>query len=81
MLSGSCFSLEYVEHICILIVLIVAAIAIIRIFIPMLIGTVGVAIPAPIVQLFSILLWAAVVIVGIVLCFDLFRCLIGAVRF
>lgn len=75
-----CFTADWIEHLCIMIVLIVAFIAIIRIFLPMLIGSLGVSIPSQLVQLFRILLWAAVLIVGIIICFDLFRCLIGSVR-
>lgn len=68
--------MDWIEHLIIMIVLIAAAVAIVQVFLPML----PLGIPAPVMQLFRILLWAAVVIVGIIICFDLFRCLIGSVH-
>jgi hypothetical protein len=75
-----CFSIDWIERICIFIVLIVAAIMIIQIFIPMLLGAIGASIPPQVIQLFRVLLWAAVFVIGIIICFDLFRCLISSVH-
>jgi hypothetical protein len=75
-----CFSMDWIERICIYIVLIVAAIAIVQLFLPLLMGALGGTLPPQLFQLFKILLWAAVFIVGIIICFELFRCLIGSVR-
>ena len=72
-----CFSTGWIEHLIIQVVLLVATIAIIRLLVPWLLNLVGVT-SGPLMQAINIALWACVVIFVIVLCFDLFSCLLGS---
>jgi len=73
----SCFTLSYVEQLCIWLIVIIAAVAIIRLVLPRLLTLFG---PAPaggglVFQVISIILWAIVAIFCIYIAFDLIACI------
>jgi len=73
----NCFSLGWVEHILIQIIVIIAVVAIIRLLIPFVLRALGVA-GSVVVQAINIVLWAVVAIFVIIICFDLIECLLGS---
>lgn len=79
----TCFSLPCVEHLLVQLVILAAVVMIIRLVVPWLLGLIGDALGGAadiVARAINIVLWAAVVIFVIVLCFDLVTCLIGSAR-
>lgn len=68
-----CFSLAWIEQLCIYIVIVVAIWSIIKLLIPY----VTQFMPAIVVQIIQIVLWAVVAIICIYIIFALISCLIG----
>lgn len=71
-----CFSLGWVEHLCIYLVCIVAVVAIMRLIIPWLLSLIGGG--GIIAQIINIVLWAVVAILVIYIVFGLIGCLLGS---
>ncbi len=69
-----CFSLAWIEQLCVWLVIVCAIVAIIRLLVPFLTGLIG----FPIVgQIINIALWAFVAILVIYIVFALLSCLLG----
>ncbi len=68
-----CFSVEFLESLCIWLVCVIALVAIIRLLVPLILS--WVALPAVVVQIINILLWVAVAVLVIRLIFPLIECL------
>jgi hypothetical protein len=68
-----CFSLAYIEQLCIYIVIVMAIWAIIKLLLPY----VTQFMPAIVVQIIQIVLWAVIAIICIYIIFGLISCLIG----
>lgn len=71
-----CFSLAWVEQLCIYIVVVVAIWSIIKLLIPY----VTQFMPAIVVQIIQIVLWAVVAIICIYIIFALIGCLVGGMH-
>ena len=71
---GSCFSLGWLEQICIWLIMVAAIVAVIRLLVPYLTGLIGLPIVA---QIVNILLWAVVTIMCVYVIFALLSCLVG----
>ena len=69
----SCFSLAWIEQLCIWIVIVAAIWAIIQLLLPY----VTQFMPAIVVQIIRIVLWAVVAIICIYIIFGLISCLLG----
>lgn len=69
-----CFSLQWFEQLCIMIVIIMALWAIIKLFLPYLLQF----LPDVVVQIIRIVVWAVLAIVCIYIIFGLLSCLLGA---
>jgi hypothetical protein len=69
-----CFSLAWVEQICIWIVCIIAVVAIVRLLVPWLLSLVGGSL-GPVPAIINIVLWAVVAIMVIYVIFALISCL------
>lgn len=69
-----CFSLAWIEQLCVWLIVIGALVAIIRLLVPYLTGIV----PAIVAQIINIVLWAVVAIVVVYIVFALISCLLGA---
>lgn len=72
-----CWSLGFLEDLIIRLIILGAVIAIIKIIVPWILSFIG-PISAPVVQILYIILWAIVAIWVVIICFELFQCLIGA---
>ena len=72
---GGCFSLGWIEQVCIWLIMVFAIIAIIRLLVPLLLGMIGVPI---IGQIINIVLWAIVAIMCVYIIFALLSCLVGS---
>lgn len=70
----SCFSLGWAMQLCIYIVIVVAVWSIIKLLLPY----VTQFLPAIVVQIIQIVLWAVIAIICIYIIFGLLSCLIGA---
>ena len=70
-----CFSLGWIEQLCIWLIIVTAVIAIIKLLVPYLTGLIGVPIVA---QIINIVLWAVVAIMCVYIIFALISCLIGS---
>jgi hypothetical protein len=70
----SCFSLDFFEKLCILIVIIIAAWAITKLFLPYLLQF----LPAVVIQIIKIVVGAVIAICCIIIIFGLISCLLGA---
>jgi hypothetical protein len=68
-----CFSLAWVEQVCIFIVIVIALWSIIQLVLPYLTQF----LPALVVQIIRIVIWACIAIACIVIIFSLLSCLIG----
>jgi hypothetical protein len=68
-----CFSLAWLEQLCIYIVIVVAIWSIIKLLLPY----VTQFLPAIVVQIIQIVLWAVIAIICIYIIFGLISCLIG----
>lgn len=70
-----CFSLNWIEQLCIWLIVLFALVAIIRLLVPFLTELIG----FPIVgQIINIVLWAVVAIMCVYIIFALISCLLGA---
>lgn len=69
-----CFSLAWVEQLCIWIVIIVAVFTIIKAVLPMLTSMIGIPI---VVTIINVILWAALAILAIKIIFMLFGCVLA----
>jgi hypothetical protein len=74
--EAMCLSLGWLENLLIWAIVIVAAIAIVKLFLPRLLGALGEA-GALVMAVLNILLWAAVAVFVIIIVFDLLGCLLG----
>lgn len=70
----SCFSLDFWEKLCILIVIIMGLWAVIKLFMPYLLQN----LPAIVVQIIKIVVWVVIAICCIIIIFGLLSCLLGA---
>ena len=70
---GGCFSLAWIEQLCIYIVIVVAIWSIIKLLLPY----VTQFLPAIVVQIIQIVLWAVIAIICIYIIFGLLSCLLG----
>jgi hypothetical protein len=68
-----CFSLAWIEQLCIYIVIVVAIWSIIKLLLPY----VTQFMPAIVVQIIQIVLWAVIAIICIYIIFGLISCLVG----
>ena len=68
-----CFSLQWVEQLCIYIVIVVAIWSIIKLLLP----SVTQFMPAIVVQIIHLVLWAIIAIICIYIIFGLLSCLLG----
>src|ERR1700743_1364311 len=76
-LEGSvmgCFSLGWIEQLCIWLVMVIAVVSIIKLLVPYLTGLIGIPIVS---QIVNIVLWAVVAIMCIYIIFALIGCLFG----
>lgn len=71
----SCFSLGFIEHLLIWLVVVGAVIALIRLVVPLALGPLGTA-GSLVVSALNIILWAVVAIAVIILVFSLLACII-----
>ena len=69
-----CFSLDFWERVCIFIVIIMALWAVIKLFLPYLMQF----LPAIVVQIINIVIWAVIAIFIIMVIFGILSCLLGA---
>lgn len=70
----SCFSLGWIEQLCIWLIMVIAVVSIIRLLVPYLTGLIGIPIVA---QIINIVLWAVVACMAVYIIFALISCLIG----
>lgn len=71
----SCFSLQFWEQVCILIIVIIGAWAIIKLFLPYLTQH----LPALVIQIINIVIWVVIAVLCVVIIFGMISCLAGAV--
>lgn len=70
-----CFTLPWIEHLLVWLIGVIAAVAIIRLIVPLLTGWIG---GAPIIaQIINIILWAVVAIACVYIVFGLLSCVLG----
>jgi len=69
-----CFSWQWLGHLLVWLVIVVAIITIIRILVPWLLSLAG-GVPAPIMAIINVVLWAIVAIACIWIVVDLLSCL------
>ena len=69
-----CFTLGWIESLCVWLIIVAATAAIIRILVPYLTSLIGIPIVA---QIINIVLWAVVAIMAVYIIFSLLSCLIG----
>jgi hypothetical protein len=69
-----CFSMAWIEQLCIWLIMVISVVAIIRLLVPYLTGLIGVPIVA---QIINIVLWAVVAIMCVYIIFALIGCLLG----
>lgn len=70
-----CFSLAWIEQLCVWIIVVAALVAIINLLVPYLTGLIGLPIVA---QIIKIVLWAVVAIMCVYIIFALIGCLLGS---
>jgi hypothetical protein len=70
-----CFSLAWIEQICVWLIVVAALVAIINLLVPYLTGLIGLPIVA---QIIKIVLWAVVAIMCVYIIFGLISCLLGS---
>jgi len=73
----SCISLYIIENFLIWLVIIVALVAILKLFLPWLLAQLGID-GSIIIRVMNIVVWAIVVIFCIIVVFDLVACLVGS---
>ena len=71
---NGCFSLAWLEQLCVWIIIVSAVIAVIRLLLPWLTNMIGIPI---VVQIINIVLWAVVAIMAVYIIFALLSCLLG----
>lgn len=69
----SCFSLGFMEQLCVWIICVIGLIAILKILLPWL----GGMLPGPVAQIIQIVLWVIIAIIVVYFIFTLFGCLLG----
>lgn len=77
-----CFSLGWIEQICILAIVVIGVVAILRLVIPYVLAKAGATIGQGvnvIIGALRIALWVVVAIIVVIICFDLIACLLGYV--
>jgi hypothetical protein len=70
-----CFSLAWIEQLCIWLIVVIAIVSIIRLLVPYLMSLIGIPLVAEII---NIVLWAVVAIMCVYIIFALISCLLGA---
>ena len=70
-----CFSLAWIEQLCVWLIVVAALVAIINLSVPYLTGLIGIPIVA---QIIKIVLWAVVAIMCVYIIFGLIACLLGS---
>ena len=70
-----CFSLGWIEQLCIWLIVICAVVAIIRLLVPFLTGMIGIPLVA---QIINIVLWCVVAIMCCYVIFALLECVLSA---
>lgn len=70
-----CFSLAWIEQLCVWLIVVAALVAIINLLVPYLTGLIGLPIVA---QIIKIVLWAVVAIMCVYIIFGLISCLLGS---
>ena len=70
----SCFSLDFWEKLCILIVVIIALWRLLKLFLPFLLAN----LPAVVVEIIKIFVWLVIAVCCIIIIFGLISCLLGA---
>ena len=70
----NCFSLDFWERVCILIVICIGLWSIIKLFLPFLMSH----LPALVVSIINIVIWVVIAIICIIIIFGLLSCLVGA---
>lgn len=73
----ACFTLAWALSLCIWIIVIAAVVTIIRAVVPWLLGLMGGGIPAPVLTIINVVLWAVVAIAVVIMVFDLLSCVTG----
>jgi len=68
-----CFSLPFLEQLCVWIVMVIALVSVIRLVIPWLESWAG--LPAPVTAIINIIIWAVIAIFAIYVIFVLLGCL------
>jgi hypothetical protein len=68
-----CFSIPWIEHLLIMLVIIGACVAFVRLVLPNILGALGAA-GGVVAGAINIILWAVVIIFVIILFFDLIQC-------
>jgi hypothetical protein len=76
----ACFSLGFLEQILIWLVVIGAVIALIKLVLPLALGSLGTA-GGVVIQALNIVLWAIVCVAIIIFVFELISCLVGLPAF
>lgn len=69
-----CFSLAWLQQLCVWLIVLAAVVALIRLLVPWLVGLIGIPI---IGQALNIVLWAVVAIMAVYVVFALIGCLLG----
>lgn len=72
-----CFSLPWIEQLCIWLIVVIAVVSIIRLLVPYLTGLIGIPLVA---QIVNIVLWAVVACMAVYIIFALISCLIGGMH-
>src|SRR6266700_7397702 len=67
----SCFSLGWIEQVCIWLIVVIAIVSIIKLLVPLLMGLIGIPVVA---QIINIVLWAVVAIMCVYIIFALIAC-------
>lgn len=73
-----CFTLGFIEQLCIYLVWICVIVGILKLLVPLLAGLIGGTIGPVIVQIVNLILWGVIAIFAIIIIFDLLGCLLGA---
>ena len=69
-----CFSLAWIEQLCIWLIMVIAIVSIIKLLVPYLLGLIGIPLVG---QIINIILWAVVAIMCVYIIFTLIGCLVG----
>ena len=70
-----CFSLGWIEQLCIWLIVVCAVVAIIRLLVPFFTGMIGIPLVA---QIINIVLWCVVAIMCVYIIFSLLECVLSA---